>query len=159
REAATKGLASARYMLGLALLQGRGVSKDPEAGLKAITAAAKVGFDKAQVRLGRMLERGNVAAKAPAKAAEWYRRAVKQRSASAQYYLGLMHRDGRGVKLDAVQAYSLLSQAADRGRGKIKESASKARDKLAPTLSAGELEQARTLILHATGKKPKKKKK
>ena len=51
-----------------------------------------------------------------AQAVEWYRKAVEQGFASAQWQLGKMFRAGKGVPRDYVQAYSYFMAAEVNGR-------------------------------------------
>ena len=46
---------------------------------------------------------------------EWYGRAVEQGLASAQFNLGLMYEQGRGVKQDYARAAELYRRAAEQG--------------------------------------------
>jgi TPR repeat protein len=52
-------------------------------------------------------------ARNPAKAAAWYQKAAAQEYETAQYRLGLMYRDGRGVTRDRTRAVDLLRRAAE----------------------------------------------
>ena len=49
------------------------------------------------------------------KAVEWYRKAAEQGDADAQYSLGLMYANGKGVAQDDVKAYTWLAVAAANG--------------------------------------------
>jgi TPR repeat protein len=50
-----------------------------------------------------------------AEAAKWYQLATDQGSTSAQYALGLLYRDGKGVPQDNAEAHMLFSLAAAQG--------------------------------------------
>ena len=49
------------------------------------------------------------------KAAEWYLKAAEQGDSDAQYNLGAMYYDGKGVKKDRKKAAQWLSKAAAQG--------------------------------------------
>ena len=51
----------------------------------------------------------------------WYRRAAEQGHARAQYNLGGMYAEGRGVPPDAVEAHMWLTIAASRSTGAERE--------------------------------------
>ena len=53
--------------------------------------------------------------KDPAKAARWYRKAAEQGLPEAQYSLGQMYAEGRGVRKDLVEAHMWLSLSARAG--------------------------------------------
>ena len=70
-------------------------------------------------------------------------------AAEAQNILGVMYDKGQGVPQDYVQAHMWLTLAAAQG---VKQ-ATKARDRLAPKMSSGQIEEAQQL---AHEWKPKK---
>ena len=53
-----------------------------------------------------------------AEAESWYRKAAEQGYASAQYSLGVMYREGRGVPKDDAQAATWFTKAAEQGVAK-----------------------------------------
>jgi len=65
----------------------------------------------AQFRLGNHAYIGN----RYSIAAEWYRKAAEQGHAEAQYKLGFMYQNGRGVKKDDKQAAEWYRKAAAQG--------------------------------------------
>jgi hypothetical protein len=77
--------------------------------------AADQGNASAQYNLGWMHEFGRTLPKDPAKAAEWYEKAVAQGHNSAQYNLGLLYAHGEGVPRDDTKAASLFRMAAKQG--------------------------------------------
>ena len=73
--------------------------------------AARAGHDRAQVRLGEMLEEGIGGVADEAGAARWYRRAAAQHSIDGQYRLGLLYEKGKGVTQNYATARALYQQA------------------------------------------------
>ena len=73
--------------------------KEAEAGDVAALekAAEEGGSPEAQRRLGRLYDEGVVVRKDDAKARSWYERSANAGDADAQYHLGIMLREGRGV--------------------------------------------------------------
>jgi uncharacterized protein len=54
----------------------------------------------------------------PADAVKWYRKAAEQGDAVAQYYLGLMYLNGKGVPEDDAEAVKWFRKAAEQGNAK-----------------------------------------
>jgi hypothetical protein len=79
--------------------------------------------------------------KDPAKAARWYRKAAEQGLADAQFSLGQMYAEGRGVRKDLVAAYKWLSLSAGAGSDR----AHRALVALEYELTAREIDLAETL--------------
>ncbi len=48
-------------------------------------------------------------------AVKWYRKAAEQDNARAQYYLGAIYRNGRGVPQDEAEAVKWFRKAAEQG--------------------------------------------
>jgi len=66
-----------------------------------------------QYQLGRAYEKNGEYSEA----ASWYRKAADKGNAAAQYNLGILYADGRGVLKDAAQASAWFSKAAAQGFG------------------------------------------
>jgi S1-C subfamily serine protease len=82
-----------------------------------------------------------------AKAVRWHRLAADQGIAEAQYALGVMYGEGRGVRRDEVLAYvwfNLAAAGAPHG-GKLREDAIAGRDEVAKRLSQAERAQGQEL--------------
>ncbi len=71
-------------------------------------------------------------------AVKWYRKAADQGLASAQYNLGLMHADGRGVPQDYATAYMWFILASV-------EDAAKARDLSAKKMTLAQIAEAQKM--------------
>src|SRR5690606_1355331 len=78
------------------------------------------------------------------KAADWYRKAAERGNPDAQFNLGVMYEQGRGVPQSAQQGYVWLSVALANGCSE-QERAMKLRDALATQLSSRQLAEAQKL--------------
>jgi TPR repeat protein len=76
-----------------------------------------------------------------ATAMSWYRKAAEQGNGPAQYYLGLMYAQGRGVPQDFVQAHMWLNLAATQDTG----DAAQSRDTLAAMMTPAQVAEAQKL--------------
>lgn len=101
--------------LGRRLIQGLGVTKDPQAGAGWLLRAAEAGSAQSAFNVAVMYERGFVVERDSAKAAQWYRKAADAGLATAKHNLALLLRDGKGVARDGKAAIDLLEQAARQG--------------------------------------------
>ncbi len=88
-----------------------GAARREPLDLVSLIRAADSGDPVAQTRLGEFQQSRGQAGSAPA--AKWYRRAADQGYAPAQYRLGLMYADGRGVQQSASEAEKWLRRAAN----------------------------------------------
>jgi len=101
-------------------------------------------YDRVNVPAATLNERGvrfrdgNGMDPDPARALELFRKAAERGYYAAQFNLGCMYANGRGVERDPVEAYAWWDIAADAGN----EDARRARDLLASTLPSEELERA-----------------
>lgn len=75
-------------------------------------------------------------------AVSWFQRAAEKGFAAAQFNLGLMHRTGRGVKADPIQAYGWWTLAAETGH----EEAKIYLNELTKALSSKQLAAAKTRV-------------
>lgn len=67
-----------------------------------------------------------------AEAAKWFRKPADQGHAGAQFYLGLMYRDGQGVARNYALAYMWLSLAAAQNYEKARETLDDLEKKVTP---------------------------
>ena len=72
-------------------------------------------------------------------------KAAEQGDATAQFNLGAMYEDGRGVPQDFIQAHKWLNLAASRTTGILFEVYRHARDRVAGELSVSQRNTARKL--------------
>lgn len=111
RLASARGDAQAAYALAMLTLDGRGVAKDLNAGRQLLeTAAPKV--PAAAYNLGLILLAENKA-EADRRAVELFRQAAEASEPEAQYAMGVLFKQGRGVPRDPVQAAMWMSLGAE----------------------------------------------
>ena len=79
-----------------------------------------------------------------AEAAKWYRRAAERGLAEAQYSLGSLYADGRGVPQNFMAAHMWLNLAASRLLEQ-REKAVELRDQIAELMSREDLSEAQRL--------------
>lgn len=122
RQSAAAEYPPALHQLGMVLLQGRGVERDPAAGLRFLAAAAEANVTPAQVDLARLLMVGieDEIEADPTRAHALLRQAAEQRqnraaAAAAAFLLGEAHDRGLGVVPDRDLALEWMELARDLG--------------------------------------------
>ena len=75
----------------------------------------------------------------------WHRLAAAQGVARAQFFLGGMYADGRGVVQDYVQAHMWLNVAASRQTGEERQRSADQRDAHARLMTPAQLAEAQRL--------------
>ena len=95
-------------------MKGEGVAKDPQKGLELCKQAAEKGAVLARLQVGRYLLQGDRSIRDPQAAHDWFELASAA-SAEAQYYLGIMHRDGIGHEATPDEARVWFERAASTG--------------------------------------------
>ncbi|MET0605164.1 MAG: hypothetical protein ABWZ80_01800, partial [Beijerinckiaceae bacterium] len=115
RAAALRGDPAAAHEIGVRLIDGRGVPRDPKAALKWFERAANEGLAPAQFRVGNMLEKGVGAARDPKLAKSWYERAAAKGNAKALHNLGVLIAEGGGGRPDYAAAADNVLKAAKLG--------------------------------------------
>jgi TPR repeat protein len=80
-----------------------------------------------------------------AEAAKWYRKAADQGDSSAQFKLGNMYNEGRGVPQDFVLAYLWLNLAASQASAALQRHYGISRDLVAKKLLPQQLAEAQRL--------------
>ena len=113
QQAAEKGLPSAQFRLGLALIDGSLVDQDPVAGEAWTRRAALAGNVEAAYFLGDR----NAKSRPPdfAEAATWYRRAAEAGHQAAARALASLYLTGNGVAKDEKEGTRWLRTAANSG--------------------------------------------
>src|SRR6185295_7827953 len=97
------------------------VRKKETLGMKAILIGLLLALSAAHVQQSAAqtkhtsLELFDAASKADKTALQGLRTRAQQGDADAQYYLGELYRDGKGVPKDSAQAVQWYTKAADRG--------------------------------------------
>ena len=132
RAAAEGGDVAAQYNLGLAYVQGRGVSQSYEEAFAWWRKAAAQGHAGAQCDIGTLYRYGRLGAPDPEKLAyldaeglgvrrddekarRWFMKAAEQGQPSAQYALGRIYETGRGVEANNKAAVGWYALAAMQG--------------------------------------------
>lgn len=111
---ALSGNMNAAYCFGLALLEGDGVARDVQAGLRWMIAAADKEHPSALGHLGWIYSEGRLVPKDDARAFELYRRGAIQGDLYSQRSLGWAYRFGRGCERDLLNAKFWYEKAAER---------------------------------------------
>lgn len=115
RRAAEAGDACAQYQLGLRLMQGDGVDRDPARAVAWLLKAARSGLAQAQYRLGLAYEAGDGVRQSYPRALHWLRKAALQNMHDALYAVGQFWLLGLGVPADRRKAVRWLTPAAQGG--------------------------------------------
>jgi TonB family protein len=136
-----KGRAPAQRQLGIAYFQGTDVVQDYREAEKWFRLAAEQGDAIAADYLALMSTTGQGVAKSHWEAVKWYRIAADQGDIVAQARLGEAYTKGLGVPQDYVQAHMWLNLAAAQGN----ESAAKARDQLAQSMTPAQVAEAQSM--------------
>ena len=100
--------------LGALYIAGQGVEKDPKKGLDLCQQSADQGSVPAMLRLGNFYLQEKEVLDDQA-ALHWLTTAASYHSAEAEYKLGVLLRDGRGIDKDPLVARSWFEQAASQG--------------------------------------------
>lgn len=137
-QAATQGLAEARFKAGQAYMTGAGASADPQRAAQYLEQAAAQNHVPAQLALAQFYN--DNAQSDPVKAREWLTRAANQQSAEAQYNLGMSYFNG--AEPNNVEAYVWLSRAMLNGENRARQHL----ERIASSLSAEELEIAQKRV-------------
>jgi len=109
------GNVKAQEVLGLAYLDGDGVSVNEAEGAKWLERAAAGGEPVAAYRLGTLYERGHGVAADRAKATQWYAVAAKAGNRKAMHNLAVAYVQGSGVQKDLPLAAQWFSRASSLG--------------------------------------------
>ena len=80
-----------------------------------------------------------------AQAVAWYRKAADQGHAAAQFNLGAMYDNGRGVPQDYVEAHKWVNLAASRATGDNQKEFAAGRDLVAKKMTPAQLAEAQRL--------------
>jgi TPR repeat protein len=108
---AQKGDRECQYLVGIAFLNGEGITQDVSEALKWIHRAAEGGYPIAQLWLGEFYRAGEDYAESR----KWYHLAADNGNADAQYALGVVYGFGQGVPKDSAEAAKWYRMAAEQG--------------------------------------------
>jgi TPR repeat protein len=117
RKLAARGDSWAKYQLGLAYDKGYGARRNKRWAMYWYEAAAKDGYDSAQLNLGILLANAAKPLRNEQRAVDLYRAAALQGNRNAAYNLGLYYGEGRGVRksLSASRRwYGMAARLGDR---------------------------------------------
>ena len=114
--AAEAGDAKAQYLVGQIYAQGTGVKKDPKQAYEWYTKSANQGYGASRYEIGKMFADGKPVRQNYYTAAKWYRLAATfNNNAKAQFRLGELYFNGRGVEHDYGKAIAYYTKAAGQG--------------------------------------------
>ena len=118
RRAAEQGNAEGECLLGLAYREGAGVARDDAEAVRWLRRAADQGHREAQYIVCEMCKDGRWA---DAEAVKWVRwQGDWEQNDDALYALGIMYRQGWGVRRSNATAFALFQKAAKRGHYEAK---------------------------------------
>jgi hypothetical protein len=142
--AADKGLADAQFKIGFMYRMGEGVAPNNSEAFKWCQLAATNGNATAQYFIGHRYYEGDGVTQDYSEALKWLKLAAPS-IMTAQYDIGLMYSKGEGVEQDYIRAYMWLSFAA------IKQytPANTAREFLATKMTAEQISEAQSLLIHS----------
>ena len=95
-------------------MTGQGVAKNPKKGLDLCLQAVKMGAIPAELKVALYVFEGDESIRDLGAAHSWFERAATH-SPEAQYYLGIMHRDGLGHEKTPDEALMWFETAASQG--------------------------------------------
>ncbi len=107
-----------QYRLGWMKLHGVGTEQDEVEAREWFEKAARLGNPYTQYQLARLILADDGASQEELEqAAAWLTKSAGAGLDCAQYALGKLYRDGRGVEKDILQAVTWFSEAAEQGNG------------------------------------------
>eukprot|EP00439_Symbiodinium_sp_Y106_P089407 s1_g1943.t1 len=114
---AENGHVIAAFLVGHMYKSGNGLTKSNALAFPYFLQAAQRGHSDAQVETALYYYNGDEEADIDQnylEAVKWFEQAALQFSGVAQYYLGVMHRDGKGVARDRIEGLRWLSLSANK---------------------------------------------
>lgn len=130
KEAASNGVANAKYNLGVLYHQGMGVREDLGEAMRLYDQAAGMNHPEAQYNLGIANIEGIGVAYNPQKAARYFENAAHQGVTEAAYNLGLIYENGLLGEPQPDQALMWYQNAADQGSPEAKAALQQLADNL-----------------------------
>ncbi|MFJ2994340.1 tetratricopeptide repeat protein [Pandoraea sp. NPDC087047] len=115
RRAAEQGNRLAQFDYAMMLLNGEGVTADPNGAVQWLERAANAGMTQAQYVYAKMFDDGYVVGKSIPQANLWYEKAAKQGHVQAQAAIANEYFIGRGVPKDYKTAFTWYEKAARGG--------------------------------------------
>jgi TPR repeat protein len=130
--AAEKGLPQAEVQLGKMYARGWGTAQRYGEAMQWFEKAAEQGDRDGERNMGWLYDQGYGVERNYKIAAKWYQLAADHGSTEGQYALATLYLEGNGVKKDPVQAYCLLTRAAEKKNTKAAEKVTQLNQKLSP---------------------------
>jgi TPR repeat protein len=118
--AIAQGSEAAMVYLGVAMLRGAPVDKEPQLGESLLRRAHDGGFLRGTAALGAAMLRGEVSERSNGEAQALLEAAAEQGSADAMSHLGFAYLKGRGLPQDQVLAMHWITKAAEAGSRRAK---------------------------------------
>ena len=110
------GCKLAQFNLGLIYRKGfKHIESDPMEALKWYSMSAEQGYDRAQVNLAAIYDKGIGVRQSYNKAFRWYMKAALQGNPKGQYNLACMYDHGEGVKQSNTDAFNWYQKSAEQG--------------------------------------------
>jgi TPR repeat protein len=145
RRGAEAGNAAGQFLLGTLYQRGEGIPQDYAEALIWYRKAAAQNQIDAENELGYMYLNGLGVPTDPDEGVKWLRLAAEKGQASAQNNLGWCYQNGKGVTKDNFVAYIWYNLSAAKIKPPTLANVMAARDALAKTLSADELQRAQSI--------------
>lgn len=117
KQDAENGNVIAAFLVGHMYKSGNGLTKSSGLAFPYFLQAAQRGHPDAQVETALYYYNGDEEADIDQnylEAANWFDKAALQFNGEAQYYLGVMHREGQGVARDRIEGLRWLSLSANK---------------------------------------------
>ena len=114
---AENGNVIAAFLIGHMYKSGNGLTKSDRLAFPYFLQAAQRGHSDAQIQTALYYYNGDEEAEIDQnylEAIKWFDKAALQFSGEAQYYLGVMHREGQGVARDRAEGLRWLSLSANK---------------------------------------------
>jgi len=115
RRDAEAGDIPSMYMMGMVYLEGRGIPRNPSAGIPFCRKAAEGGHIPAIATLGEMYLSGKVVEKDPVEAERLMRKAAEQGDVDSQCLLGVLYSSSDGFGQNFTEAAKWFRKAAEAG--------------------------------------------
>ncbi|CAH1780449.1 unnamed protein product [Owenia fusiformis] len=116
KEASESGHKEAIFNLAVMHYKGLGgLKQDKQLAMQLVEKAANLGLTKAQVRLGLLYTESD---ENKEEAVKLFTKAANKKDPDGQYYLGICHENGWGVKVNECKACELYNLAAKEGHAK-----------------------------------------
>lgn len=151
REAAEAGWPRASWHVGMALINGEGVSKDEREAYKWVRKAGEADDIEGQISTAVMLATGQGVQEDDAQARVWYQKAADRGSGHALRGLGMMLVTGEGGAADQTRGLAYLELAAEAGDANAPQIIKALEIEITPE-GRGDVERIKTEWVAAHGK-------